>query len=192
MPRKPSKYQELLAKQTAAANFRANDASASLNVANEDVASSTSSQCSVVIDPDMEMGLDSSDSSDDSVGDFEDPPPDKSDMLANFQPPVISYFELRRDKDKKAYVESFADILGKVKTNYHFRCKGCGDTFVGQYLNMLVHMSGTYNHLSVRARACSAPIPAMKAKILQDYADYNSKQQLMMTQIKQEPGAFSG
>lgn len=106
--------------------------------------------------------------------------------------PEISYFEIRRDKDKRAYVESFTEIVGRVKTNYQFRCKGCGELLIGQYLNMLVHMSGTYNHLSVRARACPKPFPAMKAKILQDYTDYNSKQNFLMSQVKREPGSFIG
>lgn len=106
--------------------------------------------------------------------------------------PEVSYFEIRRDKEKRAYVECFTDIIGRVKTNYQFRCKGCGETLIGQYLNMLVHMSGKYNHLTVRARACTNPFPAIKAKILQDYADYNAKQQYLLSQIKQEPGAFLG
>lgn len=106
--------------------------------------------------------------------------------------PDVSYFEIRRDKEKRAYVECFTDIVGRVKTNYQFRCKGCGETLIGQYLNMLVHMSGKFNHLTVRARACTNPFPAVKAKILQDYADYNAKQQYLMSQIKQEPGSFLG
>ena len=86
--------------------------------------------------------------------------------------PKFSYFETRSDKEKRQYVLSFCDILGRIKTNHHFRCKGCGDTFVGQYLNMLVHMAGTFSCLSVRTRECKMPIPSIREKIQRDIANY--------------------
>lgn len=139
---------------------------------------------------------DSSSSDDDSINGMETEVINQLSTTPNrpteVEVPDVSYFEIRRDKEKRAYVECFTDIVGRVKTNYQFRCKGCGETLIGQYLNMLVHMSGKYNHLTVRARACTNPFPAIKAKILQDYADYNAKQQYLLSQIKQETGAFLG
>lgn len=181
MPRKgSSKHQALLQEQLAAASAQAEeDEIMDMTLANEDFDSSSEDSDD---DDNFDMSL------------MEDPP--EPEVPPHLQRPItvpeISYFELRKDKEKRAYVESFADILGKVKTNYHFRCKACGESFIGQYLNMLVHMSGAYNHLSVRARPCTKPFPATKAKILQDYADYNLKQQFLMSQIKQEPGVSLG
>jgi hypothetical protein len=136
---------------------------------------------------DMLMGSDSSDS--DSEG--EDEPQVTVHAPASSAPvgvPTYSYFEVRADRDKRAYVECFADILGRVKTNHHFRCKGCGQSIIGQYLSMLVHMAGTRNHLSVRCKACPMPIPAVRARILQDFEDYNAKEKVAMALIKSEPG----
>jgi hypothetical protein len=98
--------------------------------------------------------------------------------------PTTSYFDMRGDKEKRAYIMSFCDILGRVKTNHHFRCKGCGETFVAQYMNMLVHMAGPTSKLNaVRTRICKKPIEVIKNKILQDFANY---QPLM--RVKSEPG----
>ena len=181
MPRKgSSKYQEILQEQLAAASMQSigDELMGPASDDNEDYNSSSDESD----DDNFDMSL------------MEDPPEPEAppSNQGNIVVPEISYFELRKDKEKRAYVESFTEILGKVKTNYHFRCKACGESFIGQYLNMLVHMSGAYNHLSVRARPCTRPFPATKAKILQDYADYNLKQQLLMAQIKQEPGLALG
>jgi hypothetical protein len=136
---------------------------------------------------DMIMGSDTSDS--ESEG--EDEPQVTVQAPASSAPvavPTYSYFEVRGDRDKRAYVECFADILGRVKTNHHFRCKGCGHSIVGQYLTMLVHMAGTRNHLSMRCKACPMPIPEVRARILRDFEDYNTKEKYAMAMIKSEPG----
>lgn len=188
-----SKYSDLLAEQLAAAQARDALGSASLPID-----ASPGSPTPSILELGSSSDDDSSDNSDDIRLDMEDPPEDPAFPAHSFghnhsQPlnvsvPVKSYFEMRGDKEKRAYIESFCDILGRIKTNHHFRCKGCGETFMGQYLNMIVHMAGTNNHLSVRTRYCKNPIPAIKDKILQDYADYNAKQMLYDAHVKMEPG----
>lgn len=191
------KYKDILAEQLAAAEARdALGSAASLPIGDGSPTPSI-----LDIDSDSDSEDDSSTNSDDVRFEMEDAPDDQPATSAmtqsfgrvqshpsNITVPDKSYFDMRGDKEKRAYIESFCDILGRIKTNHHFRCKGCGETFVGQYLNMLVHMSGTNNHLSVRTRYCKNPIPAIRDKILQDYADYNAKQQLYNSHVKAEPG----
>jgi hypothetical protein len=120
------------------------------------------------------------------------PPSTASAANSSWSVPQYSYFEVRGDREKRAYVECFSEIIGRVKTNYHFRCKGCNESFVGQYLNILVHMAGTNNHVKARTRACRNPIPEVKAKILADFASYNEKEQYALSLLKMEPGQFHG
>lgn len=115
-------------------------------------------------------------------------PPTVANENSAWSVPRYSYFEVRSDRDKRLYVECFAEIIGRVKTNYHFRCKGCNESFLGQFLNMLVHMAGTNNHVRARMRACKKPIPEVRARILADFAAYNEREKQIWSQIKVEPG----
>jgi hypothetical protein len=119
------------------------------------------------------------------------PPTDPSAESAAWSVPQYSYFDVRSDRDKRLYIECFAEIIGRVKTNYHFRCKGCNESFLGQYLNMLVHMAGTNNHVKARTRACKKPLPEVRARILADFAAYNEKEKQIWNQLNIEPGQSS-
>jgi len=83
--------------------------------------------------------------------------------------PTRNFFELQKNVEKRAYIESFAIITGKVRSGKSYRCKGCGEYFAGPYLAMIVHMAGTHGHLSVRARKCRQPIMPIREKILEDF-----------------------
>jgi hypothetical protein len=120
------------------------------------------------------------------------PPTDPSAESAAWSVPQYSYFDVRSDRDKRLYIECFAEIIGRVKTNYHFRCKGCNESFLGQYLNMLVHMAGTNNHVKARTRACKKPLPEVRARILADFAAYNEKEKQIWNQLNIEPGQVIG
>ena len=149
-------------------------------------AQSTSEHVSTKLDKSFADALLGSDSEDESmISESSEPivtipiPAESSESARNrvVTVPQWSYFEIRSDKDKRKYIECFSEILGRIKTNYHFRCKCCGQSYVGQYVNMLVHLAGSSNHLRARTRPCPTPNLAVKNKIHEDFANYNAKEQ---------------